>query len=348
MGFDEHTKGYRIYDPNKNIIFKSRNVSFINENNSAADTPTMTVKPKHSIISMDLNQLDATYCESEMPNVTNNTNATTNHINEMSQLQEHVEPPLLRRSARNRQGPVNLNDFVTDTESTYSFDDNESANLPNEADLRANDNSTSEAESEFYGFSGLAAPPSYQNRPVLIQNQQLFKLCDEGRISKDPATLEEALSRPDANEWKLAMEEEYQSLIENGTWSLSELPPNRKAIKSKWVFRTKRDITGCIDRYKARLVIKGYSQRERVDYEETYSPVVRHSSLRYIFAIATQLNLKVEQMDVVTAFLQAALMKRSTWNSHLFTQIKIIYPKLFVSTKHYTGSSNRVEFGIRS
>lgn len=95
--------------------------------------------------------------------------------------------------------------------------------------------------------------------------------------------------------------------MDNNTWTLTNLPEGRKAIKCKWVFKTKHDAAGNIDRYKARLVIKGYSQRKGVDYDETYSPVVRHSSLRYLFALAAKHNLYVDQMDAITAFLQGDL-----------------------------------------
>lgn len=126
-------------------------------------------------------------------------------------------------------------------------------------------------------------------------------------IADDPVTPEEALSRDDAQLWKSAMQEEYEAQMRNGTWTLTDLPAGRKAIRSKWVYKTKLDAEGRPARHKARLVIKGYSQRKGVDYEETYSPVVRHSSLRYLFAIAARLNLDIDQMDAVTAFLQGEL-----------------------------------------
>lgn len=103
------------------------------------------------------------------------------------------------------------------------------------------------------------------------------------------------------------MKDEYEALILNGTWELCDLPEGRSAIKCKWVYKTKLDVNGDIDRYKARLVIKGYSQRKGVDYEETYAPVVRYSSLRYLFALAARLDMKVDQMDAITAFLQGEL-----------------------------------------
>jgi hypothetical protein len=88
---------------------------------------------------------------------------------------------------------------------------------------------------------------------------------------------------------------------------LVEIPADRKPVKSKWVFKTKRDEKGNVQRYKARLVAKGCSQRKGIDYEEVYSPVVRYASIRYLIALAVKYDLKIHQMDAVTAFLQGEL-----------------------------------------
>ena len=90
----------------------------------------------------------------------------------------------------------------------------------------------------------------------------------------DPLTLCDAMKCGDAMKWEIAMQEEYKSLMDNATWELTPLPPNRSAIGCKWVFRTKRDAMGHIVRYKARLVAKGYSQVAGVDFNETFAPVV--------------------------------------------------------------------------
>ncbi|XP_062544965.1 uncharacterized protein LOC134211764 isoform X1 [Armigeres subalbatus] len=103
------------------------------------------------------------------------------------------------------------------------------------------------------------------------------------------------------------MRDEYEALIANDTWTLTELPPGRKPIKCKWVYKTKYDANGNVDRHKARLVVKGFSQRKGVDYDETYSPMVRHSSLRYLFALSAKHGFYIDQMDATTAFLQGEL-----------------------------------------
>lgn len=123
----------------------------------------------------------------------------------------------------------------------------------------------------------------------------------------DPSTVGQAKSSECAESWRLAMDEEIKSHGDNHTWSLVKLPEGRKAIKAKWVFKTKRDENGEILRYKARLVAKGCSQKYGIDYDETYSPVVRYSSVRLLIALAVQKKMKIHQMDAVTAFLQGDL-----------------------------------------
>ena len=125
--------------------------------------------------------------------------------------------------------------------------------------------------------------------------------------SGDPVSIEEALESKLSQHWKEAADSEYQSLMDNETWELVELPSGRKPVGCKWVFKTKRDCNGKVERYKARLVAKGYTQKHGVDYDETFSPVVRYSSIRALLAFAVQNKMLIHQMDVVTAFLNGTL-----------------------------------------
>ena len=143
-------------------------------------------------------------------------------------------------------------------------------------------------------------------------------------IVHDPTTLAEALESPDASKWEAAMEEEYNSLHANGTWELTPLPPSRKAVGSKWVFKTKRDATGEIVRHKARLVARGFSQVHGVDFNETFAPVAKFTTIRCIVALGASLDLEMHQMDVKTAFL----------NGNLEEEIYMEQPKGFVQRGH--------------
>ncbi|CAI7916690.1 unnamed protein product [Closterium sp. NIES-54] len=123
----------------------------------------------------------------------------------------------------------------------------------------------------------------------------------------EPATLKEALESSDAEEWKNPMESELKSIEENGTWELVELPEGHKAITSKWLFKIKSDADGNIERYKTRLVAKGYQQKEKVDYKELFAPVVKPTTLRTLLAGAAIKGWVVKQMDVTMAFLNGVL-----------------------------------------
>ena len=126
-------------------------------------------------------------------------------------------------------------------------------------------------------------------------------------LEAEPQTYKEAVKSAESSLWKEAIKSEIDSILQNHTWELVDLPPGNKPLGSKWVFKRKMKPDGTIDKYKARLVIKGYRQKEGEDYFDTYSPVSRINSIRLILAIAALRNLEVHQMDVKTAFLNGDL-----------------------------------------
>nr|GEV23641.1 hypothetical protein [Tanacetum cinerariifolium] len=107
--------------------------------------------------------------------------------------------------------------------------------------------------------------------------------------------------------WIQAMKQEIKSIERNNTWELCDLPAGATAIGVKWVFKTKLDKDGKIDKHKARLVVKGYAQRKGLDYSEVFAPVARWDTIRSIFALAAQRGMKVHQLDVKSAFLYGDL-----------------------------------------
>jgi len=123
----------------------------------------------------------------------------------------------------------------------------------------------------------------------------------------DPLSYTEAMRSPSRKEWEAAAREEYESLVAHNTFSIVPLPPGRKAVGSKWVFKTKRNAEGLAIRFKARLVAQGYSQKPGVDFvpDELSAPVARMDSIRAALALAAHYNWIVWQMDVDTAYLNA-------------------------------------------
>lgn len=117
------------------------------------------------------------------------------------------------------------------------------------------------------------------------------------------------------------MNEEYTSMQDNMVWELVQLPEGVKTISCNWIFKTERDSKGNVERYKAHLVAKGYTQKEGIDYKETFSPVSTKDSFRIIIAFDAHYNLELHQMDVKTAFL----------NGDIYETIYMVQPENFVS-----------------
>uniref|UniRef100_A0A2N9HBC0 Integrase catalytic domain-containing protein n=1 Tax=Fagus sylvatica TaxID=28930 RepID=A0A2N9HBC0_FAGSY len=120
----------------------------------------------------------------------------------------------------------------------------------------------------------------------------------------EPHTFREASSDP---LWQQAMKEELDALLKTGTWDLVDLPAGKSAIGCKWVYKIKTRSDGTVDRYKARLVAKGFTQEYGIDYEETFAPVARLSSVRTLIAVSASRHWPLFQMDVKNAFLNGEL-----------------------------------------
>ncbi|CAI7880950.1 unnamed protein product [Closterium sp. NIES-54] len=133
---------------------------------------------------------------------------------------------------------------------------------------------------------------------------EMEQICCFGiNLPHEPASMEEALAGADREAWRASREDEFQSHMENETWTLTNFPPGRKALGCTWVLRVKTDAEGRLERRKTRLVIKGFQQREGIDFQEVFAPVAKAPTLRLLLAAAAVCGWKVEQMDVKTAFL---------------------------------------------
>jgi hypothetical protein len=103
------------------------------------------------------------------------------------------------------------------------------------------------------------------------------------------------------------MQEEYDSVMTNNAWTLVPLPAGRKPVFCKWVFKIKQGANGEVERYKARLVARGFTQTYGMDYNKTFAPVAKFTSIHCILALAALEDMEIHQMDVKTAFLNREL-----------------------------------------
>ncbi|KAK4406055.1 Retrovirus-related Pol polyprotein from transposon TNT 1-94 [Sesamum angolense] len=126
-------------------------------------------------------------------------------------------------------------------------------------------------------------------------------------VDEDPKTYVEAITSIDSSFWKEAIKNELDSIITNHTWDRVDLPVGSKPIKCKWIFKKKIKPDGSIDKFKARLVVVGYTQNKGIDYFDTYSPVTKIATIRALIALSAINDLMIHQMDVKTAFLNGDL-----------------------------------------
>ena len=123
-------------------------------------------------------------------------------------------------------------------------------------------------------------------------------------LSSNPQSYAEVAGNPF---WEAAMQDEYNSLLENQTWDLVPLPSDMKLVRCRWVYRTKKAADGQINKYKARLVAKGFQQVHGLDYDETFAPIAKMDSIRLALSIAASGRWEVHQMDMKNAFLHGDL-----------------------------------------
>ncbi|THG95062.1 hypothetical protein EW145_g8030 [Phellinidium pouzarii] len=143
-------------------------------------------------------------------------------------------------------------------------------------------------------------------------------LASGGDPLDDPTTISQLGKRADGDYWWSAMHEEVHILEKRGTWEYAYPPPNSNIIESKFVFRTKRNADGSIEKYKARLVARGFTQVDGVDYysDDTFAPVTRLSSVRSILSYAAANNWEIHQIDIKSAYLYGELEDDETIFMH--------------------------------
>eukprot|EP00253_Pinus_taeda_P019764 PITA_19764 len=123
-------------------------------------------------------------------------------------------------------------------------------------------------------------------------------------VVAEPSSFEEAVEDP---AWVDAMVEEYDSIFRNSAWEIVPRPEGKSVVGSRWIYKVKQATDGSVEKYKARFVARGFSHIEGIDYEETFAPVTRYSSIRTILALSAQMGWHIHQMDVKTAFLNRVI-----------------------------------------
>ncbi|KPJ16606.1 Retrovirus-related Pol polyprotein from transposon TNT 1-94 [Papilio machaon] len=310
LGYCENSKAYRLLDPVSGNLHKARDVVFFestlasrkqpsseiltDEQNSASHqrpSPEFTVVPLTSTQSME-----EVVCGEETEDGCRNE--TARHLSgnrggvimpESEEIRAEIE--------QDRTGAVS-----SVTEETEDRDDTEQWYLSSDAAVSEENNHRDDQTDD---QTDARRYPMRNRKSRQFPDHVLYQavLSEESGFGlEEPINVREALAGTDSLLWHEAIKEELDALHKNQTWQLVKREPDQNVIDSKWVLKVKTE-AGNKKRYKARLVARGFKQRGGVDYFETYSPVIRHSSLRLLLAMAAENKLKIDQMDVKTAFL---------------------------------------------
>jgi len=119
-----------------------------------------------------------------------------------------------------------------------------------------------------------------------------------------PSSFEEAMEDP---AWVDAMVEDYDSIVRNSAWEIFPRLEGKSVVGSIWIYKVNKTADESVEKYKARFVARGFSQIEGIDYEETFAPVARYSSIQTILALSVQMGWHIHQMDVKTIFLNRVI-----------------------------------------
>jgi len=321
MGYPSGTKGYKIYDLEQRKMIVSRDVKFLeetfpfnnmksNERNKEDDlfekmfegegsqdnqvTGGVTDEnPNHQTLPVetdcvgdnDANDTATNSWEFDNDEENANEHETTANLHDNVQNESSTEQSDEVRNIRERRTrtqPKRLDDYVV--------------NLPPSVD-----NSQPTANQATSTVHPLAHYISFDK---FSESHKVFLAAINSH--DEPKTFYQA-SQDD--NWKEAMKKEIQALEQNGTWVLQELPPGKKAIQSKWVYKVKYKPDGEIEQYKARLVAKGFTQMEGIDYHETFAPVAKLVTVKTLLALAIKRDWIIHQLDVNNAFLHGDLQE---------------------------------------
>ncbi|CAA9993488.1 unnamed protein product [Nesidiocoris tenuis] len=310
IGYSEVNKGYRIWSKQEQRVIVSRDVKFVDEFSDNKDSD--------SFVPMNLFKP---------------TSRKTGNGNKQQQyLLNDKNPTREDHNITNEEHNIENNENITNDEDEERIVNDQNIHLNEPSPVPTPVTTPNPGQERVRTIRGRGRPrierTGSRGRPRKIYCEVPVAEPDvesEGEIdSTEEAglaelTVKKAFSREDAHEWRKAVMSEYSSIIENKTFVIVNRPENKNVISSRVILAEKLKADGTVERKKARLVAKGYSQKIMEDYNETFAPVVRMSSIRTMMALAVENVLEIRQLDVTTAFL----------NGDLYEEIYMEIPEKF-------------------
>lgn len=318
LGYGITVKGYRVYIPGKREIVISRHVDF------DESSPGGSLLKEESVCeSMSISKQPLELFRSNKKGVHQKTSNESEQMrsNPLSQIEEldtkrSTEHETLERSrlyqeiiSENNEASLKARNELKSL-TPWHFDKRKKAPKENSKTCHKHNNHPTFHNYNMTLRNGKTINSEDSSSNTEDMNSTLYDIEEEyAYLSKqgEPWTYQEAINREDSYKWKVAMDEEIEQLEKKQTWKWVPLPKDRKAISSKWVYKIKENADGSIERYKARLVARGFSQEYGIDYSETFAPVVRSTTKRIMMAIAATEGWKLKQLDIKSAFVNATV-----------------------------------------
>ncbi|KAM0019556.1 putative RNA-directed DNA polymerase [Helianthus debilis subsp. tardiflorus] len=308
LGYSNFKKGYKLLSLDNKKIFFSRDVKFYE---NVYPFKVKSFDNQETVCGKNLNHINFfDECTSEVPNMPDDEEGSNGANNPFSDYQQPLSPstsapdPIVDHSQQVGQESSSRQDDSCRAEDTLGL--NEDTNL-SEGTHSVRKSSRSVVFPRKFSDYVVDGRVKYGiEKSVNYSNLSVENLCFVSSLNKmvEPSSYSEAVKDP---RWVEAMNKEMEALYKNGTWVLVDLPKDRKPIGCRWIYKIKYKANGEIERFKARLVAKGYSQREGVDFGETFSPVVKMVTIRCVLSLAVQNSWPIFQLDVNNAFLYGSI-----------------------------------------
>ncbi len=284
-GYDEQSRSYRVYYPEDGVFINSRSVDF-----DESCLPYMkTAKTVESTEPTEPTEILKLFPSKETQVEVNDLESEDVIVVPVVPDEEHQEDTTVSEGTRSEQSNK-------ETESTESDKDEEA--LDEEIPVIT----TKPGVLTVAKKSARQGASTYQHK--VLGKETIMSAMYRPR---EPATFDEAMTCEDADKWRAAMSEEITALEKMGTWELVKQPQGRKLVTNKWIYKVKFKSDGSVLKFKARLVARGFSQVEGIDYQETFAPVARFTTFRVLLSLATARGWILEQSDISNAFLHANL-----------------------------------------
>ncbi|CAN1754263.1 Retrovirus-related Pol polyprotein from transposon TNT 1-94, partial [Linum perenne] len=302
IGYSAQQKGYKCYSPTSGQIYHSRDVTFFESQPFFLQTELQGGSHMDEAQFRDLITMETTTSEAADPTIPETEPAvavtSTPETEGTVEVDGHGEQPRHKPELQvytRRQRPAVI-PTTTETDSQIA----EEETIPqSDTDLdvpiairKGTRRCTQHPIGSYVDYTGLS--PKYR---AFITNMDSIEI---------PKSIHEALQN---SKWKLAVEEELHALHKNQTWDMVILPSDKRTVDCRWIFTVKYKSDGSVERFKARLVARGFTQTYGIDYEETFAPVAKLNTIRVLLSLAANCDWDLHQLDVKNAFLNGELLE---------------------------------------